>query len=308
LLCLEGRDRQRTRAIVTLLHGNEPSGVRALHAWLRGKEMPVVNVIFFVGAIDAALAPPGFAYRMLPGCRDLNRCFRPPWDGPQGAIAGEALRLLRESGCEAMVDLHNNTGHNPAYGVGTRLDAASVNLTALFAERYVRTSLRLGALIEATAEDFPSITVECGRANDPDADAIALAGLRRYVLVDAIETRRVLAAPMAVFDDPVRVTLAHGIRLGIGARPVPGADLTLAEDIDRHNFQPVMPGMLLGWLGTRRQWPIEARGADGQDVSADVFEARDGTLVTRRGIVPIMMTTDPVVAAADCLFYIVREA
>ena len=32
---LSGRDRSRCRTVVTLLHGNEPSGVRALHGWLR---------------------------------------------------------------------------------------------------------------------------------------------------------------------------------------------------------------------------------------------------------------------------------
>jgi hypothetical protein len=307
LLCLAGRDRRRTRAVVTLLHGHEPSGVRALHAWLRGNEIPAVEVICFLGAIDAALAPPGFAHRMLPGHRDLNRCFRPPWEGPDGAVAGEALKLLRESGCEAMVDLHNNTGHNPAYAVGTRVDAAALNLTALFAERYVCTSLRLGSVIEATAEDFPSVTIECGRAGDPSADAAALGGLRRYLLADTIETRRVPAVRMAVFDEPVRVTVRHGVRLAAGTRPAPGADLTLAEEIDRHNFQPVMPGALLGWLGDGSGWPVEARGADGQDVSADLFEVDGRRLLTRRGMVPIMMTTDPGVAAADCLFYVVQQ-
>jgi hypothetical protein len=307
LLCLPGRDRGRTRAVVTLLHGNEPSGVRALHAWLRGDEIPAVDVICFLGAIDAALAPPGFAHRMLPGRRDLNRCFRPPWEGVEGAVAGEALRLLRESGCEALVDLHNNTGHNPAYAVGTRLDAAAFNLTMLFAERYVCTSLRLGSVIEATAADFPSVTVECGRAGDPAADAAALAGMRRYLLAETIETRRVRAGRLAVFDEPVRVTVRPGINLAAGTRPVPGADLTLAEEIDRHNFQPVMPGAPLGWIGDRGGWPVEARGADGQDVSADLFEIRGGRLLTRRGMVPIMMTTDPMVAAADCLFYVVQQ-
>jgi hypothetical protein len=307
LLCLPGRDRRRTRAIVTLLHGNEPSGVRALHTWLRRDEIPAVDVVCFLGAIDAALAPPGFAHRMLPGRRDLNRCFRPPWDGPEGAVAGEALRLLRESACEAMIDLHNNTGHNPAYGVGTRLDAASLNLTALFAERFVCTWLRLGSVVEATADDFPSVTIECGRAGDPAADATALAGLRRYLLAETIDTRRVRAGRMAVFDEPVRVTVRPGINLAAGSRPVPGADLTLAEEIDRHNFQPVMPGALLGWPGPCGDWPVEARGADGEDVSAELFEIRDGRLLTRRGMVPIMMTTDPSIATADCLFYVVQQ-
>jgi hypothetical protein len=96
------------------------------------------------------------------------------------------------------------------------------------------------------------------------------------------------------------------MRLAFGEAPQPGADLTLAPDIDRHNFSPVLPGAPVGWLGARGAWPIEARGADGEDVSSDLFHVRDGRLETRRGLVPIMMTTDVAVALADCLFYVVQ--
>jgi hypothetical protein len=305
LLLVEGRDATRTRGVATLLHGNEPSGIRAVAELLRSDVVPETRVAILVGAVAAALEPPGFAHRMLPGRRDLNRCFREPFDDADGALAHEALRLLREAGCEALVDLHNNTGHNPAYGVGTAVDAARLGLVALFAERYVTTDLSLGSLIEATADDFPTVTIECGRAGDRAADATALAGLRRYVTVPQVETRR-LPERMTVFADPVRVCVRPGMRLAFGAAPLPGADLTLVADIDRHNFTPVLPGAPVGWLGVRGAWPLDARGAAGEDLSHDLFVARDGRLETRRGIVPIMMTTDARVALADCLFYVVR--
>jgi hypothetical protein len=306
MLVLDGRDATRTRGVVTLLHGNEPSGVRALVELLRSDVVPATRVVVLITAVAAALAPPPFTHRKLPGRRDLNRCFRAPFDGADGALAHEALRLLREAGCEALVDLHNNTGRNPAYGVATGVDAARLGLVALFAERYVTTDLRLGSLIEATAEDFPTVTIECGRAGDAAADAVARAGLRRYLELPAIETRRVPATPISVLCDPVRVCVRPGVRLAFGDVPVPGADLTLVSDIDRHNFEPVLPGAPVGWLGEHGTWPIEARGASGDDVSSDLFAARDGILETRRGIVPIMMTTDAAVAIADCLFYVVQ--
>ncbi len=306
LLTLDGEDQARTRGVATLLHGNEPSGLRALLAYLRSEHRPATRVVCFVGAVAAAHHPPGFAHRMRPGRRDLNRCFQPPFAGEDGAVAGEALRLLREARCEALVDLHNNTGHNPAYGVGTGVDAARLNLASLFAERYVCTDLRLGSLIEATSEDFPTITVECGRSGEPAADRAASEGLARYLRAPALETRRVEAPRMTVFADPIRVCVRPGLRLAFGRGPAAGADLTLADDIDAYNFSAVLPGAPVGWLGPRGLWPLEARGADGEDVSQDLFVARDGRLETRRGLVPIMMTTDPVVAAADCLFYTVR--
>lgn len=306
MLVLEGRDPTRTRGVVTLLHGNEPSGVRALSALLRGDLVPATRVVCLVASVAAALAPPGFAHRMLPGRRDPNRCFRPPWDDEDGAVAHEALRLLREAGCEALVDLHNNTGRNPAYGVATGVDAARLGLVALFAERMVASDLRLGSLIEATADDFPTVTIECGRAGDPAADATALAGLERYLLLPEVETRRMPARRMTVLSEPVRVCVRAGMRLAFGAVPLPGADLTLVSDIDRHNFTPVMPGAPVGWLGVHGRWPLEACGASGEDVSQDLFHVVDGRLETRRGLVPIMMTTDVAVALADCLFYVVQ--
>jgi hypothetical protein len=299
-----GRDRGRARGVAVLLHGNEPSSIRALHHWLRSGETPAVDAVFFVGAVAAARLPPGFAHRACPGARDLNRCFRPPWDGPEGAVAAEALQLLRQAGCEAIIDLHNNTGHNPAYGVGTEAGAAQLALAALFAERFVVSDLALGALSESCSGDCPSVTIECGRAGDPAADALARDGLARFLRADHLEMR-VATARMQILGSPVRVTVRSGLRLAFADRPSRDADLTLLPDIDRHNFQVLLPGVPVGFLAAGAPWPLEARGAAGEDVSRDLFELAGGLLRTRRGVVPIMMTTDPAVAAADCLFYLV---
>ena len=82
-----GRDASRTRVVSTLLHGNEPSGVRAIHAWLRSGARPAVDTAFFVGPVEAARVPPGFAHRTRFGHRDLNRCFLPPFPGSEGELA-----------------------------------------------------------------------------------------------------------------------------------------------------------------------------------------------------------------------------
>ena len=91
---LTGEDNTRTRAFVTLLHGNEPSGVMALFRWLKSARRPAVNVVCIVASITTALDEPLFTHRMLPRARDLNRCFRPPFDVAQGALAEEILEIL----------------------------------------------------------------------------------------------------------------------------------------------------------------------------------------------------------------------
>ena len=114
-LFLEGEDSSRTRAMVTLLHGNEPSGTIALHRWLRSGQRPAVNVVCIVASIAAALEPPPFSYRMLPRARDLNRCFKPPFDDAQGALAEEILEILHMHHPEAVVDVHNTSGSGPSW-------------------------------------------------------------------------------------------------------------------------------------------------------------------------------------------------
>jgi hypothetical protein len=305
LLRVPGRDPTRTRAVVTLLHGNEPSGLRAVHAWLRSGERPAVDVVCWLGGVEAARLPPGFAHRMVPGGRDLNRCFRPPFVGEEGALAEEALGLLRATRPEALVDLHNNTGHNPPYGVGTRVDAVRLGLTGLFARRFVHSTIQLGALTEVMADELRAVTIECGRAGDPAADVAARAGLTRF-----LETERLpLAIPppgMTVLGEPVRVCVRPGVRIAFSEVPCAGVDLTLRGDIDRHNFEALLPGVPVGWLGDGADWPLVATGADGEDVSHDYFVLRDRLLETRRAMVPIMMTTDVAAALGDCLFYMVH--
>jgi len=311
LILQRGADSGRVRIVSTLLHGNEPSGTRALHRWFGSGQPPATDVLFLITGIEAALLTPGFAHRILPGGVDLNRCWLPPFEGVEGEMAQQALRLMRESGAECLIDLHNNTGHNPPYGVGPDPGAAELKLVSLFGERFVHSPLRLGTLVEATRDDFPSVTIECGRSGDPAADATAYVGLERFLLRDDHELRKASEAAlgrMQVLVDPVRVSVRAGVELAFGDGPAASADITVALDIDRHNFEELPAGTPIAWTGPRDVWPLEALGEGEGDQSHDFFEVRNGHIVTRRPLIPIMMTTNRANALADCLFYIVSRA
>jgi hypothetical protein len=304
LLRIAGRDRSRTRVVSALLHGNEPSGLRAVHALLRCSEPPAVDILCFVGAVGAARAPPTFTHRALPGHRDLNRCFRAPFDGEEGALARETLAAIERARPESVVDLHNNTGHNPVYAIGVHATPAHLALASLFATRFIHTTLRLGSLMEGFAADIPAITVECGRAGLPSADTFACQRLVRLVGLPVLPTA---SPPMQMFVDPVRVTLRRGATVAFDETPRTGCDLTLRGDVDRHNFGRLDAGTRIGWVAREAPLPLEARGGSGDDIAAELFEVRSGALVAAQSFVPVMMTTNPAVAAADCLFYVVRE-
>lgn len=303
LFLLQGHDPSRTRAVCTLTHGDEPSGVRALHAWLRRGESPATNAAIFVVSVEAALEPPVFSHRHLPGHRDLNRCFVAPFDGAEGERARSVLELLERIAPETLVDIHNTSGSTPAYGMGPRASGIHLNLANFFADRYVCTSLRLGTLVEATSPHIPGIVVECGSGRDPAAEAVARRGLADYLAAEAFPSD---APPyLEVFGNPVRVRVTRGLDLAFSDGAVAGADLTVKAGIDRLNLVPMPAGEILGWVAEKTAWPLEAIGADGVDISRDLFEIRGRTVLTRREVVPVMMTTQVASAVGDCLFYAV---
>src|SRR6056297_180008 len=166
---IEGENTARTRALVTLLHGNEPSGVMALFRWLKSARKPAVNVVCIIASVPAALAAPLFSHRMLPRARDLNRCFRPPFDDAQGALAEELLEILHLHQPEAVVDIHNTSGSGPAFGVCTFMDRQHSALVSLFTRQLIVSNLRLGALLDISEHHYPTVTVEVGGRLDPEA-------------------------------------------------------------------------------------------------------------------------------------------
>jgi len=297
-----GHDRSRCRVAAGSLHGNEPSGLRAIHRFLASGETPAVDAWLFIGGVESARAEPRYTHRMLPGRRDLNRCFRPPFGDRDGQIAGCVLDLLRGARPELVVDLHNNTGRNPAYAVAGGLDAR-LDLAALFCDRFVCSALTLGTFTEAFADLAPSATIECGRAGDPHADATAYAGLVRMMRLRELVRAEVRHDRMIILEHPVRVCLRPACTLAFGEQADAAAAVTLDLEIDRHNFETLAAGTRLGWVAPATPWPFEAIDPGGADVSHAWLEIAGGELRSRHAFVPFMMTTDAEAARGDCLFY-----
>jgi Succinylglutamate desuccinylase / Aspartoacylase family len=304
-LWLPGLDTTRTRAVSTLLHGNEPSGVRALHRWIREGRQPQVNVLCFIGSIGAALTEPLFSHRCAPEGKDLNRCFRPPFEGQEGAIAQAMLQELHHAQPEALIDFHNTSGRSPAFGVTTLNREIQETLTGVFCEHLIVTDLRLGALMEATEYDWPTVTIEAGWAKDPKADELAFRGFTRYALAKDFSD---ISSPVTVLHHPIRVELQKGATVAYSGAPIPEADLTLPQDVDRLNFGLWSPQETLGWVGARGLDVLWAKNAMGQNVSSAIFSVHDGELRLAHPSRLMMVTTNPKIAQSDCLFYILPDS
>lgn len=305
---VHGKQRNRCRVVVTLLHGNEPSGVGAVFHMLERSVVPAVDVHFFIPNIAAALAPPGFHYRMLPGRRDLNRCFKPPYTDAEGNIARALLDTIAELRPEAAIDIHNTSGEGPAFAVTTHMDQRHDALAALFSHRMVVTNLRLGALMEISERLCPTVTVECGGARSEAAHHTAISGLQKYLTQADVLTPGPFELPLDFYHNPIRLEFLDkaSARLAYQKSPAIDGGLTLRPDIEKYNFNVITPDDCLGFIDEDSLQNLSARTARGEDKVQHYFISHEGRLHTTMALKLFMITTNADIARDDCLFYFVE--
>ncbi len=305
-LHLPGRDSSRCRFVVTLLHGNEPSGCEAIFRLLQQPQQPVCDLYLAIMNVRAALTEPPFTYRQLPGNRDLNRCFRPPYDDDEGQLASALMTLIHELRPEALIDLHNTSGNGPAFGVAVHLDSRHDALVSLFTERLIITDLRLGALMETSERDVPTVTVECGGAQEEESHQIAFDGLQRFFNRENLFDLSEAPWPIEVLHNPVRLEFTEQLHFSYAASPRSGDQLTLRVDIEHFNFGVVTPDTVLGWCNGEAAAQMRIRNAGADVPLAEWFSTDGGELRPVRPLKLFMITARPDIARSDCLLYAVR--
>ena len=306
-LVIPGRDASRSRFLVTLLHGNEPSGATALHRWLSSdRNIPAVDIYCVVMNIEAALASPSFGLRQLPQYRDLNRCFREPFADAPGRLARSLLALIHRVQPEALIDIHNTSGMGPSFGVAVYYDRKHDALVSLFTERLVITDLRLGALMELSEREVPTVTIECGGAQDPESHLIAYDGLMRYITAKKLFSAEHCAWPIDVLHNPVRLELDPGLVIAYAEHSLDDVDICLRADIENFNFGEVNADTPLGWITTDAWLRIRVVNSRGENLRDDYLRCDRGRLYPATRLKLFMITLNPDIALSDCLFYAVK--
>jgi len=304
---VKGADSTRCRVVVTLLHGNEPSGLKAIHKLILSEFKPVVDTKFIIASVVAARTEPVFQYRMLPNQHDLNRCFNSDEKDLQSIMAGAIKEEIRGYECEAVIDLHNTSGSGPAFCVSVHNSAQHLALASHFTHRMVFTDLRLGSIME---QDFhgPIITVEAGGAQDEEANITALQGIKSYLLADDVFKQ---LQHVEQLQNPRRLELKpkHTIQYATG--PISGISVTMRQDIERLNFIKVPAHQHLGWLPLNN---LDALELDNPNFKVeDYFTSRQSDtnsnafeFVSKCPLTLFMVTTRADIASTDCLFYFTK--
>jgi succinylglutamate desuccinylase len=305
-LRLPGTGDDPARAVSTLLHGDESTGLEALLHVLRRRRRYPFDLHVVIGNVEAALHGSGFAHRFLDGQEDGNRIWGPRRAGevssPQRRDADAILGELLAAPLAGLVDVHNTTGANPFHALVNREDPASLDLATRFSTTVLRWDLGAGTLLEAVAEHAPAAAVECGLPGRRASTAFAVDGLRRALGPPPGAT------PPADHDlvrDLRRVTVRDEVRFRFGGHPDAEADLALVADGDAANLRPVPAGHVLGHVRPGAPQPLQVTDPDGDDLTRRFLAVTpEGAVVTRTETTPVMVVRTVEAVRKDCLCYL----
>jgi hypothetical protein len=310
LIRVPGRGHQAPRAITCLLHGDESTGLEAVLRILSRRLTYAFDLYVVIGNVRAAAEPPGFAHRFLDDQEDFNRIWGLDEPTTSQRLAADAiLGHLQAAGLEALVDVHNNTGNNPFYAITTTDDPRDLNLATLFTSTLLHWDLGANTMMEALRGQAAAVAIECGLPGRPESFAFALDGLRRYLGEPPLPTDRVVRD----FDrlgGLVKVTIRPEVRFRFesdGAVIGDEVDFVVVADADLLNFVEVPAGQPIGAIRPGAALPLQARKADGTDVTDQHFAVNGNRVVTTVPTTPVMMTRTVAAARKDCLFYVSTE-
>lgn len=302
-----GFDSNRTRVITTLLHGNEPSGIKAVHRWLKSKRKPATDVVFIIPSVQVALHEELYKHRVLPGKRDLNRCFKAPYQiDEQGKLAHKILEVLTHYQPEAVIDMHNTSGAGPAFAVSVSEDKNNLALCSLFTNHLIITTLKLGALMEISEFLYPTITLECGGRLQNRAHQVAWNGIKKFLTVDNVfDTSQIENVDIAY--NPFRVELQPESSITYAEQIQADATLTLPPTVEQLNLGITKADTFLGWTNSDKLSDVFVVDTDHKtQMINSIFNIENNQLLSKTDLKLFMVTTNPKIAKTDCLCYCVK--
>ncbi len=296
----------RWRVVTTLLHGNEPSGFIALHNWIINESYKnlAVNIRFIIVSVEAAQFEPAFTTRFLSDGKDINRCFGAKSLSTYYLRAELVASCIRQVKPEAVVDLHNTSGKNPAFAVSASGHNEHLSITSLFCDRVIVSHLKLGALLE---QDFSCaiLTIECGGCTDQQSHQVALEGIERFCEHDDVLNHDV-EHNIEVIHQPIRFLISKNTTLQYSNIPH-SVGVSIRHDIESLNSGIVYSGTPIGWVDELGLGNFEIEDEHLHGKPEDFFEVKNNQVLTKSDLRIFMATTQPTIAINDCLFYIVKE-
>ena len=316
MIDLSGKDNSRCRVFLTLMQGDEPSGLIAIHRYLTETNeqdcKPETKIRFIICSVEAAVKKPLFSTRYTDGGMDINRCFGNHCSTQclseiQSGYCQRASLIehaVREVKPEMVIDLHNASAPTPTFAVCSTVTTDTLSLASFFCQTLILSDLHIGSIME---QDFgcPFITIECGGGHDEQAHEVAFAGISQVTQCDAIGYIH-QEKPVDVIYRPLRLQLKPGVNLSFAQHDEGYSGVTLKDNIECFNFGSAHQDEMLGWIDGQGLNNLQLVNKNGEDVLAEYFYTRENQLVCRHNIKLFKATTNKTVATNDCLFYLVK--
>jgi hypothetical protein len=284
-----------------LLHGNENSGwevVKNILGKYKGKELPR-SLSLFIGNIDAAREKK----RKLDTQPDYNRVWT-TGEQAENQMMQTVFKTMQERGVFASIDIHNNNGLNPHYACINKLDKHYLKLAREFSRMVIYFIRPTGVQSLAFAELCPAVTLECGQPGDEYGIQITTNFVDKIFQMDSIGS-----------DENIEETIDLYHTVGVIKIPAEysfcfnheKADIEFINGIERLNFEEIMSDTLLGKINGNITRPLIVLDEEGQDIFDDYFYIKDKNLMTKRTLMPAMLTTDVNIVKQDCMCYIMER-
>lgn len=313
---ITGSDEAKCRVFVTLLHGNEPSGVIAIHRYLSEvltESKPTTNLRFIFCSVEAARNKPLFSKRHIKGGMDINRCFgeKAPSNCDQllqGYYQRSALieNAIKSVNPEMVIDLHNSPSPGPTFAICSIITRETLSITSLFCQTLILSDLNMGTIMEK-AFNCPFITIECGGVQDEQAHEIAFSGIQHVAECEDIGNIREEKLVEIIYQ-PLRLQLKNQAKLSYAKHDEGYKGITLKDNIECFNFGSANRDEMLGWVDGDGLDNLQLLDKSGKNVIDEYFYTRENQLVCRYNLRLFKATTNKKAAKNDSLFYVVKTA
>lgn len=285
--------------ISAFIHGNEVTGFMVFQELIKryGSNNWPRETYFLIGNVWAAKEN----LRRLDHQPDFNRVWR---DGPlsENKMAMDIMDVVNPDSLFAAVDIHNTTGRNPHYIISESLELKHLNLAALFGRNCLYFSEPEYTLSETFGKHCPAVTIEAGASGSAEGVAHTLDYINSVLRLDTIPEKNVSELDLVVLHSHGTVRLMDESSVGIGDEE---GDICFSDDFDLLNFREFSAGTEFGQY--RGEHRLKVNNDDKADITHDVFEHRDGKIISRVGFTPVMLKTDKRALKTNCVGYVMKR-
>jgi hypothetical protein len=289
--------------LTTLLHGNEETGLLAVQEVLRRQhDRPLHRpLLLFIGNVAAAAQ----GVRTCEGQLDFNRTWpgTPHPDASEAVLLKEVVDYVAAQKPFASIDIHNNTGLNPHYGVVSKLENEHLHLARLFARTVAFSERPLGMQAAAMASICPAVTVECGKTNEPSGTAHAVEFIEACLNLSAFPDHPLqptdldLLRTFAIVKVPPEATFSFD-----GT----DADIRFRGDIEHLNFSEVAPGTAFGTRASSTRFRLNVETTP-DAAASEYFDYAGNEIRLMTPAIPSMLTSNVRAVRLDCLCYLMHR-